>query len=127
MPLPPSESGKEENLNPSLAHEEPVDDLEALDAEIIRALRSALDPEIPVDVYELGLIYKVEICSGGDVDIQMTLTTPACPAAGTLPSEVESKVRGVPGVRSTKLELVWDPPWEPSMMSEAARLALGMM
>ncbi len=126
MQSPPSENGKDQDVTPPLAQEEPVAKTEGLEAEIVRVLRTVYDPEIPVDIYELGLIYKVDIQDGGAVDIQMTLTTPACPAAGTLPPEVEAKVRNVQGVRSTTLEVVWDPPWEPSMMSEAARLTLGM-
>ncbi len=97
-----------------------------MEAEIIEALRTCFDPEIPVNIYELGLIYDVQVESGGSVKIIMTLTSPSCPAAQSLPSEVEAKVRSVPGVASVELELVWEPPWEPAKMSEAAKLQLGM-
>ncbi len=89
------------------------------------ALRTVYDPEIPVDIYELGLIYGVEVSEAGDVRIEMTLTAPACPAAGVLPHEVEMKVRTLPGVRSARVDLVWDPPWDKDRMSEAAKLQLG--
>ena len=101
-------------------------DTAALENQIVEQLQTVFDPEIPVNIYELGLIYDVDIQPGGDVHIKMTLTSPACPVAGSLPGEVESKVRAVPGVTSAKVELVWDPAWNPSMMSEAARLQLGM-
>ena len=91
------------------------------------ALRTVYDPEIPVDIYELGLIYAVDVEDGGKVDIRMTLTTPMCPAAEMLPPEVETKAREVPGVSSVQLDLVWDPPWSPERMSEAAKLELGMV
>ena len=93
---------------------------------IVEALKTIYDPEIPVNIYELGLIYDVDVQEGGAVHIKMTLTSPACPVAGSLPGEVEAKVEGVPGVASAEIELVWDPVWNPSMMSEAARLQLGM-
>ena len=94
---------------------------------VIEQLRTVFDPEIPVNIYELGLIYEVKVEDGGQVAIRMTLTSPMCPAAEQLPPEVESKARGVPGVMGVQLDLVWDPPWNPSMMSEAARLDLGMV
>jgi len=97
-----------------------------IEAQVLEALRSCFDPEIPVNIYELGLVYNLEIVSGGVVNIQMTLTSPHCPAVQSLPAEVENKVRSVPGVTGVKMDLVWDPPWEPSRMSEAARLQLGM-
>ena len=93
---------------------------------IVRALRGVFDPEIPVNIYEMGLIYDVEI-DGGRVDVKMTLTSPACPVAGTLPGEVEAKIEGIPGVEAAAVEIVWDPVWNPGMMSEAAKLELGMM
>lgn len=93
---------------------------------IVEALKTIYDPEIPVNIYELGLIYDVDVQESGAVHIKMTLTSPACPVAGSLPGEVETKVEGVPGVASAEIELVWDPVWNPSMMSEAARLQLGM-
>jgi len=94
---------------------------------IIEAIKTVYDPEIPVDVYELGLIYKIDIYPVGNVYIQMTLTSPSCPSAGSLPGEVEQKVRGVEGVADVQLELTFDPPYTQEMMSEAARLELGFM
>jgi FeS assembly SUF system protein len=90
-------------------------------------LRTVHDPEIPVNIYELGLVYDLDVTDEGVVAIKMTLTTPNCPAAGAIPGEVEAKVRGVEGVTDAKIELVWDPPWDSSRMSEAARLELGFM
>jgi len=98
-----------------------------LEAQIIEALRTCYDPEIPVNIYELGLIYEVKVEPSGAVGIRMTLTSPNCPAAGSLPGEVRDKVRAVPGVTDATVEVVWDPPWDPSRMSEAAKLELGMM
>ncbi len=95
--------------------------------QVVVALKSVYDPEIPVDIYELGLIYNVKIDESGATSIRMTLTSPMCPAAEELPPEVESKARGVSGVTSVTLDLVWDPPWSPEMMSEAAKLELGML
>jgi FeS assembly SUF system protein len=94
---------------------------------IVESLKTVYDPEIPVDIYELGLIYGVELDEAGAAKIRMTLTTPMCPAAEELPPEVESKARSVAGVTSVTLDLVWDPPWTPAMMSEAAKLELGMV
>ena len=94
--------------------------------DLIAALKTVYDPEIPVDVYELGLIYELEVDAEGSVDIVMTLTTPMCPAAEILPPEVEAKAREVEGVREVKLELVWEPPWDMEMMSAAARLQLNV-
>ena len=101
--------------------------VEAIRERIIERLRTVYDPEIPVDIYELGLIYEVRVDEGGKVGIRMTLTSPMCPAAEQLPPEVETKAREVPGVTGVELELVWDPPWTPERMSEAARLELGMV
>jgi FeS assembly SUF system protein len=93
---------------------------------IIEALKTCYDPEIPIDIWELGLIYDIDIASTNDVVITMTLTTPHCPAAETLPADVENKVSGVDGVASVKIELTWEPAWSPQMMSEAARLELNL-
>ena len=90
-------------------------------------LHTIYDPEIPVNIYELGLIYDLDVSENGVVEIKMTLTAPNCPAAGMMPAEVEAKVCAVDGVTSTNVELVWDPPWDKSRMSEAARLELGFM
>ena len=94
---------------------------------IIAVLKTVYDPEIPVDIYELGLVYGVEVTDDGEVHVTMTLTTPMCPVAETLPPEVEDKVRNVIGVKDVSLDLVWDPPWSVDMMSDAARLELNMM
>jgi FeS assembly SUF system protein len=98
-----------------------------IEAEVIEALRTCFDPEIPVNIYELGLIYEVKVEPSGAVGIRMTLTSPHCPAAQSLPPEVEAKVKTVSGVTVAKVEVVWDPPWDPSKMSEAATLQLGFM
>ena len=94
---------------------------------VIEALKSIYDPEIPVDIYELGLIYDVAISEDGDAVIAMTLTTPHCPVAESMPGEVELRVLSVPGIRDAEVKLVWDPPWDPSKMSDEARLELGML
>jgi FeS assembly SUF system protein len=94
---------------------------------VIDALKSVYDPEIPVDIYELGLIYDVAISEDGDATVTMTLTTPHCPVAESLPNEVELRVLSVPGIRDAVVNLVWDPPWDPSKMSDEARLELGML
>jgi nitrogen fixation NifU-like protein len=100
-------------------------DPKELESSVVDVLKTCYDPEIPVDIYELGLIYSVKASDEGHVDIQMTLTSPACPVAGTLPGEVEAKVRALPEVSSAQVELVWDPPWDKEMMSEAAQVKLG--
>lgn len=100
---------------------------ETLRDEVVCALKTVYDPEIPVDIHELGLIYEVDVDPEGHVDIQMTLTAPACPVAGTMPGMVKSAVEQVPGVKSCQVELVWEPPWTPERMSDAARLQLGFM
>jgi len=97
-----------------------------LEAQVLEALRTCFDPEIPVNIYELGLIYEVKVEREGFVTIKMTLTSPHCPAVQSLPADVEAKIKEISGVTGVKVELVWDPPWEPSRMSEAARLQLGM-
>ena len=94
-------------------------------AGVVLALKDCYDPEIPVDIYELGLIYAIDVDERGKVKIQMTLTSPACPVAGSLPGEVEKTVRKARGVTDVEVELVWDPPWDREMMSEAAMLKLG--
>lgn len=98
-----------------------------LENKIIEALKSVYDPEIPVDVYELGLIYDVQINEGNNVFISMTLTSPNCPVAESLPQEIEDTVMTVAGVKSAKVEVVFDPPWDKSMMSEEAMLELGFL
>ena len=98
-----------------------------IQASVVDVLKSIYDPEIPVDIYELGLIYDVEVSEDGDATITMTLTTPHCPVAESLPNEVELRVLSVPGIRDAVVNLVWYPPWDPSKMSDEARLELGML
>ena len=105
---------------PPAAPERPSED------KIISLIKTVFDPEIPVDIFELGLIYAVEIADDGKVKVEMTLTTPSCPSAQELPAQVEEAVRMVPGVTDVEVEVVWDPPWDQSRMSEDARLALNM-
>lgn len=105
---------------------EPHPGAPGLREQIVETLQTVYDPEIPVNIYEIGLVYGIDIDAGNHVVIRMTLTSPACPVAGSLPLEVENKVLAVPGVTSVRVELVWDPQWNPAMMSEAARLQLGM-
>ena len=97
-----------------------------LETKIIEAIRTVYDPEIPVNIHDLGLIYNIDIQPGGKVKVDMTLTAPACPAAETLPPEVEQKVRDIPEVTEATVTVVWDPPWSPEKMSEAAKLELNM-
>ncbi|MCL6493180.1 MAG: SUF system Fe-S cluster assembly protein [Ignavibacterium sp.] len=98
-----------------------------LEEKIIQALKTCYDPEIPVDIFELGLIYEVAIDDNNNVKIKMTLTSPMCPAAQSLPLEVEEKVKAVPEVNDVKVEIVWNPPWNKDMMSEVAKLELGFL
>jgi FeS assembly SUF system protein len=98
-----------------------------IEAQVIEALRTCFDPEIPVNIYEMGLIYQVKVDETGAVTIQMTLTSPSCPAAQSIPAEVEQKVRAIDGVTDVQIDLVWEPPWDQNKMSEAARLQLGML
>jgi len=93
---------------------------------VIEALSSVYDPEIPVNIYELGLVYDIEVDAEGGVQVRMTLTSPACPSAQAIPVEAERKIREIPGVTSAKVEIVWEPPWDKDRMSEAAKLQLGM-
>jgi FeS assembly SUF system protein len=104
----------------------PADEMTRLTDEIVAALKTVYDPEIPADIYELGLIYKVDVDDDRLVTIDMTLTTPNCPSAAELPSQVENAVSGVTGVREAKVNIVWDPPWDPSRMSDEARTVLDM-
>jgi FeS assembly SUF system protein len=104
----------------------PVEELEQLTADIIAALKTVYDPEIPADIYELGLIYKIDVDDDRNVAIEMTLTAPGCPVAGEMPQWVENAVASVPGVGQVTVKLTFDPPWEQSRMSDEARLALNM-
>jgi FeS assembly SUF system protein len=94
---------------------------------VIEALKDIYDPEIPVNIYDLGLIYDVEVTPAGHASIKMTLTTPHCPVAESMPGEVELRVGAVPGIGDAEVELVWDPPWDPQKMSDEAKLELGML
>lgn len=107
---------------------DPISDIQSrvLEGEVVEALRTVYDPEIPVNIYDLGLIYDVQVQDGSRVHVKMTLTSPACPVAGTLPGEVEEKVRAVEGVEDATVELVWDPPWDISMIPEPIRMDLGL-
>jgi FeS assembly SUF system protein len=100
---------------------------DALREQVIEAIRTVYDPEIPVNLYDLGLIYRLDIAPGGMIDIEMTLTAPGCPVAGEMPGMVQSAVESVNGVAQANVDLVFDPPWNPSLMSEDARMALGML
>jgi FeS assembly SUF system protein len=104
----------------------PVEETERLTHDIVAALKTVFDPEIPADIYELGLIYKVDIRDDRVVTIEMTLTTPNCPAAEELPTMVENAVASVPGVQSVEINIVWEPAWSPDRMSDEARLVLNM-
>jgi FeS assembly SUF system protein len=122
MTLPRSDEKPAPPAKPAPA----VDPNASLEERVVAALHSVYDPEIPVDIYELGLIYDLKVDPSGAVAIRMTLTSPGCPVAGSLPGEVRSKVEAVPGVTSAAVELVWEPPWGKERMSEAAQLTLGM-
>lgn len=98
-----------------------------LEEKIIQTLKTCYDPEIPVDIFELGLIYEIAIDDNSNVIIKMTLTSPACPVAGSLPPEVEAKVKAIPEVKNAKVDVVWSPPWDKDMMSEVAKVELGFM
>ena len=98
-----------------------------LEEKVVEQLRSCYDPEIPVNIYELGLIYDIQVTPPGAVKIVMTLTSPMCPVAGSLPPDVEARLRAIPGVTDSKVEVTWEPPWGPDMMTEAARLQLNMI
>ncbi len=104
-----------------------MSEIEKLEEKIVEIIKTCYDPEIPVDIYELGLIYDILIDENKFAHIKMTLTSPACPVAGTLPGEVEEKVNSVEGISGAKVSIVWDPPWTPDMMTEEARLELGLL
>jgi FeS assembly SUF system protein len=124
-PRPDSASPSETPEIPASANVSGPIDVQEIEEKLIAALATCFDPEIPVNIYELGLVYDVKVAADGMVSIQMTLTSPACPVAGSLPAEVQAKARAVPGVRDAQVELVWDPPWTPERMSEAAKVQLG--
>jgi FeS assembly SUF system protein len=114
------------NIEPAAGAPLSQAELDQLTDKLIEALKTVYDPEIPVDIYELGLVYKVDVSDDRDVAIDMTLTAPGCPVAGDMPGWVEEAVREIPGVRSVKVDLVFDPPWDPSRMSDEAKLQLNM-
>lgn len=118
--------GEPQADEPKAAAALPPEEIDRLTNDIVAALKTVYDPEIPADIYELGLIYKVEIDDGRNVSIDMTLTAPGCPVAGEMPLWVENAVSAVPGVAGTKVNLVFDPPWDQSRMSDEAKLAVGM-
>jgi FeS assembly SUF system protein len=103
----------------------PALDQAAVEAQAVELIRTVYDPEIPVDIWELGLIYGVEVSPAGKVDVKMTLTSPMCPSAQELPLEVEQKIRSIPGVTAVTVDIVWEPMWNKDMMSETAKLKLG--
>jgi FeS assembly SUF system protein len=119
---PPAEAAAAPASEPAL----PADEVARMTDEIIGALKTVYDPEIPADIYELGLIYKVDIADDRKVTVDMTLTTPNCPSAAELPNMVENAVASVPGVGEVAVSVVWDPPWDQSRMSDEARVALNM-
>ena len=102
-----------------------VPEVKPLEERVVDVLKTCFDPEIPVNIYDLGLIYEVRVEEGNDVYVKMTLTSPACPVAETLPPDVENKIREIPDVNSAKVEITFDPPWDKDMMSEEAKLELG--
>ncbi len=102
-------------------------EIEKLEEKIVEIIKTCYDPELPVDIYELGLIYNILIDEKKFAHIKMTLTSPACPVAGSLPGDVEQRVQSVEGLSGVKVDIVWDPPWTPEMMTEEARLELGLM
>jgi FeS assembly SUF system protein len=128
-PPPPAVPAPASAAPPAVAAPEqplPPEQLEAIQDGVVKVLCTCFDPEIPVNIYELGLIYGIDVLPTGGVVIRMTLTSPACPVAGSLPPEVQTKVKAVPGVTSAQVDVVWDPPWTPDRMTEAARLQLGI-
>ncbi len=121
-PASPNESLISRALDSSMSEDQKI-----VRERVIETLQTIYDPELPVNLYDLGLIYDIAVDADFNVKIQMTLTAPACPVAGTLPGEVERRIAGVPGVESAKVELVWSPPWDRSRMSESALLELGLL
>ena len=122
----PNTDAPKSEIKPETASALPEDELNRMTDDIVSALKSVYDPEIPADIYELGLIYKIDIADDRSVKVDMTLTTPNCPSAQELPIMVENAVASVAGVGPVKVQVVWDPPWDPSRMSDEARLVLNM-
>jgi FeS assembly SUF system protein len=125
-PAPAPRDGDRPAENPDSFVRDPLNSLK-YQPQLIEALSKVFDPEIPVNIYELGLIYDIDVDTGANVRIRMTLTAPACPAAQTIPVDVERRVREVADVNDVKVEVVWDPPWTRDRMSDAAKLTLGML
>jgi FeS assembly SUF system protein len=125
-PQPASELGETDYARPNAANEGPID-VEVVRERVIESIKTIFDPEIPVNIYELGLIYDIALTPEGTCVVDMTLTAPACPVAGSLVAEVARKVGDTPGVTSAKVKLVWDPPWSKERMSEDAQFALGLL
>jgi FeS assembly SUF system protein len=123
---PETEATPAASLQPDSGSALPQEEVARITDDVIAALKTVYDPEIPADIYELGLIYKIDIADDRTVAIEMTLTTPNCPSAQELPSMVENAVASVPGVGQVKVDIVWDPPWDPSRMSDEARAVLNM-
>ncbi len=124
--LSPAAQGIAPVTPPEKASALPAEEVERMTDQIVAALKTVYDPEIPADIYELGLIYRIEIEDDRSVKVDMTLTTPNCPAAGELPTNVENAVASVPGVGQVTVNVVWDPPWDQSRMSDEARVVLNM-
>jgi FeS assembly SUF system protein len=119
---------REQNRNDRMNKEtSEIINKQQLEEKIIAMLKTCYDPEIPVNIFELGLIYEIQIDNEGNVVVKMTLTSPACPVAGSLPGEVQEKVYSIPEVKNVRVELVWNPPWDKDMMSDIAKLELGML
>ncbi len=116
----------DENLQNSPSQPTKVINPLIVESQVTEVIRTCYDPEIPVNIYEMGLIYSIKVDPSGNVSVQMTLTSPNCPAAVSLPGEVQSKVKAIPGIGNVTVEVVWTPTWTPSMMSEAAKLELGI-
>jgi FeS assembly SUF system protein len=124
--LSPAAQGIAPVVEPEKTSALPTEEVERLTEQIVTALKTVYDPEIPADIYELGLIYRIDIQDDRSVKVDMTLTTPNCPAAGELPTNVENAVASVPGVGQVTVNVVWDPPWDQSRMSDEARVVLNM-
>lgn len=127
VPGPAGDEPLRATIDASQASSLSPEEIERLTDEIIAAIKTVFDPEIPADIYELGLIYKIDIDDERLVTVEMTLTAPGCPVAGDMPKWVQDAVSGVPGVMDTKVKLTFDPPWTPTRMSDEAKLAVGML
>jgi FeS assembly SUF system protein len=124
QPAPEQPAAAQTSTSPAV--ELDGEQLQKIEEQIVEALKTCYDPEVPVNIYELGLIYGVTVSPAGAVHVRMTLTSPACPAAASLPPEVQNKVKAVPGVTGATVDVVWEPPWHQGLMSDAARLQLGL-